>query len=117
MISETSERRQNFRLPMTMECAINDANRGFRRCKTRDISQEGAFVVGDTEGLTLNSQVTLAVQTTMEGRTQVRHLHAIVRHLSAAGVGLYIRDAHMLLQTVLARRARGGGLGVLQQQA
>ena len=117
MFSETSERRQNFRLLITMECAINVANRGFRRFKTRDISQEGAFVVGDTEGFTPGSQVTLAVQMTTDGRTHVRQLHAIVRHVSAAGAGLYVSDAHMLLQAVLDRRARGGGLGVLQQTA
>ena len=117
MTSETSERRQNFRLSMTMVCAINVAKRGFRRCKTRDISEEGAFVVGDTEGLTPNSQVTLVVQITTNGRAQVQHFHAVVRHLSAAGVGLYFKDAHMLLQTVMTRRAQGGGLGAIPQRA
>jgi c-di-GMP-binding flagellar brake protein YcgR len=107
----TAERRQNFRLLMTLECAINVGNRGFRRCRTRDISQEGAFVVGDTEGLTSNSQVTLAVQTTTDGRTQVQHFRAIVRHLSESGVGLYVSDANTLLKTLLARRTQGGGLG------
>ena len=112
-----SERRHNFRLHMTMDCAINVDNGGFRRYKTRDISQEGAFVVGDSKGLTANSQVTLALETTIDGRMQIRHLPAIVRHLSVTGVGLYIEDAHKLLQTIMARRAQGGGLGALQQRA
>lgn len=107
----TAERRQNFRLLMTLECAMNVANEGFRRCRTRDISKEGAFVVGSTEGLTPNSQLTLAVQTTTGGRTQVRHFRAMVRHLTPSGVGLYIKDAHVLLQTVLTVRNQGAGLG------
>jgi hypothetical protein len=110
----TTERRQNFRLLMTLECAIDVGGRGFRRCKTRDISHEGVFVLGDTQGLEPNRQVTLAVKTSVDGRIQVRHFHAIVRHLAAAGVGLYVRDAHTLLQTVLARRANTGGLGAVQ---
>lgn len=75
---------------------MNVGNRGFRQCRTRDISQEGAFVVGDTAGLALNSLVTLAVQTISAGRTQAHHLRAYVRHVTATGVGLYIQDAHIL---------------------
>jgi len=116
MITEASERRQNFRLPMTMDCAINIPNRGFCRCKIRDISEEGAFVAGDTEGLTPDSQVILAVQITKDGYTQVKQFRAVVRYLSATGVGLYIEDARTLLQAAMVKRAQGGGLGSLQQQ-
>jgi len=112
-----SERRQNFRLLMTMECASSVDKLGFRRFKTRDISQDGAFVVGDTKGLKPNSQVTLAIEAVMDGRTQFRHLRAIVRYLTATGAGLYVEDSHKLLQSLMARRAQAGGLGALQQRA
>lgn len=117
MISEMSERRQNFRLPITMHCTINIPDRGFCRCKTRDISEEGAFVVGEINGLAPDSRVTLAVQFAKDGRTQVQQFRAIVRHLSAGGVGLYLEGAKVLLQTVMTRRAQGGILGALQQSA
>jgi c-di-GMP-binding flagellar brake protein YcgR len=114
MISETTERRQSFRLPLTMECAINIPDCGLFRCKTRDISEEGVFVVGDMKGLVPDSQVTLAVRFARDGRMQVQQFRAVVRHLSATGVGLYLEGAQVLLQMAMARRAQAGVLGALQ---
>ena len=106
MPSKTSERRQNFRIPTTMECAITVASQVPRRCQTRDVSRDGAFVAGETNGLAPDSAVTLAVQLTADGRTQVQEFDAVVRHLSAAGVGLQVADARPLLRAVLAKRAQ-----------
>ncbi len=107
----TTEQRQNFRLHMKLECAMNIGDQGFRPCKTRDISQEGAFIVGDTAGLALNSLVTLAVQTISVGHKQVHHFRTHVRHVTATGVGLYIKDARVLMESILAKGALGGGQG------
>ena len=113
----TTEQRQNFRLLMTLQCAINTGEHGFRRCRTRDISHEGAFVLGDTSGLALNSFVTLAVQTSTNGQTQVRHFRAVVRHLTESGMGLYVKGARALLEAVLAKRNQGPGLNGAQQRS
>lgn len=113
MPSKTPERRQNFRIPATMECAITVASQVPRRCTTRDVSREGAFVAGETNGLAPDSAVTLAVQLTTGGRTQVQEFHAIVRHLSAAGVGLQVADARPLLRALLAQRALNGEPGAV----
>lgn len=113
MPSKTPERRQNSRIPMTLECAITVASQVPRRCTTRDVSQEGAFVAGETNGLAPDSAVTLAVQLTMDGRTQVQEFHAIVRHLAAAGVGLQVADARPLLRAALAKRAQNDEPGAV----
>lgn len=107
MISETSERRHSFRLPITIECAISIPDRGLVRCKTRDISEDGALVVGPFTGLATGDHVSLAVRFTNGGRPQVRQFRAVVRHVSAGGVGLYLEGAQVLLQTAMARRTQG----------
>jgi hypothetical protein len=84
-----TERRENPRFSMMLECAINIDNRGYRRCKTRDISQDGVFVVTGVTSIAHNPAVQLAVKTTIEGHSEVHQYRALIRHVSRDGVGLF----------------------------
>ena len=102
-----TERRENSRFPMNLECAINQDNRGYQRCKTLNISQNGVFIVTEDRKLRGNTKVTLAIKTTAAGRSEMHHYTALVRHVSPEGVGLYINQApqtRSLVEMVMSKR-------------
>jgi hypothetical protein len=102
----STERRENSRFPMTLECAISVDNRNFHRCRTRDISQDGAFILTDLTRFAPNTRVQLAVRTMVDGRAEVRRYQAQVRHVTAEGLGLYLHppEGDSLVDTVMRTR-------------
>jgi hypothetical protein len=103
-----SERRDNPRFPMNLDCAVSQDNREFQRCKTLNISQEGAFIITPGKHLRDNTRVTLAIRTSSAGRSEVHRYNALVRHVTAEGIGLYIRhdpQTRSLVETVMSKRS------------
>lgn len=109
----SAERRDAPRFPISLECALKPDHLGFQPCKTRDLSQEGAFVVTNRSRLTDHSHVEIAVRVSRGGKVDVVSFPALVRYLTREGAGLYFPSAtaaqtRSLLELVLAtRRSRG----------
>lgn len=106
-----SERRDTPRISIALEAMLNHGNSGFRRCQTRDISLDGAFLeTGETQ-FGPNALVDLALQLPGPERKQTHRFRGQIIRSTAHGVALVFdpvsTDGYAaLLDLVYARQPR-----------
>ena len=111
------ERRWNPRLPTVMEVAVYYGGLGLVRCKTRDMSYDGAFIETGRISMTKDTDVELVFSSYSGSRHTQHRLTAQISRVTHDGAGLSFNNleisTYRFLQQLLSNSNRDNMLGYL----